>query len=50
MKNLVLAAIMALGLGLGMGSAYAATSSSHSNWPTVVHNGPDYAADAGGAP
>jgi hypothetical protein len=50
MKKLLLAATMALGLGISMGSAFAATGWSSSQHPQVIHNGPDYGADAGGAP
>lgn len=46
MKKLILAAMMALGLGMGVASA--ATTSSHPNWPTVIHNGPDYGNDVAG--
>ncbi len=42
MKKLLLVAMMALGLGISMGSAFAAS-------PNVVHSGPDYGADSGGA-
>jgi hypothetical protein len=37
MTKLVLAAMMALGIGMGVASA---ATSSHPNWPNVVHNGP----------
>ena len=46
MKKMILAAMMALGLGMGVASA--ATTSNHSNWPTVTHNGPAYSDDAPG--
>lgn len=38
MMKLLFVAMMALGLGMGVASA--ATTSDHSNWPTVVRNGP----------
>jgi hypothetical protein len=47
MKNVILAAMMALGLGMGVASA--ATTSSHPNWPTVTRNGPPASAPSFGA-